>query len=254
MCVFLTCRCSRASPNNVANDLLHMPIILYNNFWLHVQDASYTRGRLMGLAKARRRLPDVIIFGEYRVMWRPVKADFHNYQYSKLLLFKQNTCCPNPEVSISHPKLQRSSSVWLITRLSKAARLALCLHPHLKLHAPSDSSVNFAHGRWKSKSKTQMSNGPCAHPQNLSHPVSLLQGMLSAHYPTLPSQTGRRVEEQNALSLRPLPFTHDTSAKIGLLLDPPASSWMRLSTSFFGCPPPDYDDTPERAYHGEDPV
>lgn len=122
MCVFVTCRCSRAFQNNVANDLPHMPIILYNNFWLHVQDASYTRGRLMGLAKTRRMLPDVIISGEYRVMRRRVKADFYTYQYSKLLLIKQNTYYPNSEVFISHPKLQRSNFVRLITKLLNPGR------------------------------------------------------------------------------------------------------------------------------------
>lgn len=67
----------------------------------------------MGLAKTRRMLPDVIIFGEYRVMRRPVKADFYTYQYSKLLLIKQNTYYQNSEVFISHPKGGWSSSFLL---------------------------------------------------------------------------------------------------------------------------------------------
>lgn len=91
------CRRSEAFQNNVANDGPHMAIILYNNLWLHVQDASYTRGWLMGLANTQRKLPDVIIFGEYKAMWRPVTADFYTHQYSKLLRIEQNTDYPNFE-------------------------------------------------------------------------------------------------------------------------------------------------------------
>lgn len=102
----------------MANDGPHVPIILYNNLWLHVQDASYTRGRLMGLANTRRMLPDVIIFGEYKVMLRPVRAHFYTYQYSKQTIQEQAAeTIQNSEALVFHPELRKSSFVRLITKL-----------------------------------------------------------------------------------------------------------------------------------------
>lgn len=58
--------------------------------------------------------------------------------------------------------------------------------------------------------------------------------MLSAHYPTLPSQAGRRVEEQKVRfkSQAPAIYTWHI-CKDRLPLDLPVSSWMFLSTAAF---------------------
>lgn len=107
----LSCRRGEAFQNNVANDGPHMPIILYNNMWLRVQDASYTRGQLMGLAKH----PKDASWCDH--LWRAqsnVETCHSQLLHSSIL---QTPMYPNLEVFIFHPELQRSSFVWLISKL-----------------------------------------------------------------------------------------------------------------------------------------